>query len=390
MKMTANYWAKKYLDLIPVDFDDVDKMPKLKNGNYAYERFVLSHIAQNFIFTDGVATRSSGEYYDSIICFFELIISIGEGKSISKAPSNFLFTDLLEDLAENLLIQNDISGKKAGNFGKGKAQHNKQAGRILCELLIKLLARPFFSYDFSFRNQMQTFLLILSECYLGIKCNSKYINITEDCSNKIIELISKTLYNNVEEGYYKGFLHENNRIRKTVDLAKRILCLVDDGAQNMLYFYKDVLFESLADMKSTYLLRKSVIERIERLVETTFSNLRIMCDASSCNCLLNPNQCLTKNAKKCFWITYYAHIHKIIDCNTDETRSLWFYYYMLTGKEITKDTNINGEANEIAISNRNIELFLLTSSLERDTMETFKTVLESKATEKKTSQYPIT
>lgn len=383
MKITANYWAKKYLDLIPVDFDDVDKMPKLKNGNYAYERFVLSHIAQNFIFTDGVATRSSGEYYDSIICIFELIISIGEGKSISKAPSNFLFTDLLEDLAENLLIQNDISGKKAGNFGKGKAQHNKQAGRILCELLIKLLARPFFSYDFSFRNQMQTFLLILSECYLGIKCNSKYINITENCSDKIIELISKTLYNNVEEGYYKGFLHENNRIRKTVDLAKRILCLVDDGAQNMLYFYKDVLFESLADMKSTYLLRKSVIERIERLVETTFSNLRIMCDASSCNCLLNPNQCLTKNAKKCFWITYYAHIHKIIDCNTDETHSLWFYYYMLTGKEITKDTNINSEANEIAISNRNIDLFLLTSSLERDTMETFKTVLESKATEKK-------
>lgn len=385
MKITANFWAKKYLELIPVDFDDVEKMPKLRNGNYAYERFVLSHIAQNFIFTDGIATRSSGEYYDSIICIFELIISIGEGKSINKAPSNFLFTDLLENLAENLSSKNDISGKKAENSSKEEVRHNKQAGRILCELLIKLLARPFFSYDFSFRNQMQTFLLILSECYLGIKCETGYINITRNCSDDDVRFISESLFNNVEEDNYKGFLRKNNRIKRTVDLSKRILCLVGDGAQDILYFYKDVLFESLADMKSTYLLRKSVIARVEHLVETTFSNLGIICDDSSCNCLLNPNQCLTKNAKKCFWITYYAHIHKIIDCNTDETNSLWFYYHILTGKEITDDTNINSEANEFAIlnSNRNIDLLLLTSSLEMDTMETFKMVLESKAIENK-------
>lgn len=383
MKITANYWAKKYLDLTPVDFDDVEKMSKLKNGNYAYERFVLSHIAQNFIFTDGVATRSSGEYYDSIICIFELIMSIGEGKSINKAPSNFLFTDLLEDLAENLSIPNDISGKNGEYSVIEKAQHNKQAGRILCELLVKLLARPFFLYDFSFRNQMQTFLLILSECYLGIKRETDHINITRSCLDDAVLFISESLFNNVEEDNYKGFLRKNNRIKRTVDLAKRILCLVGDGAQDILYFYKDVLFESLADMKSTYLLRKSVIERVERLVETTFSDSGIICDDLSCNCLLNPNQCLSKKAKKCFWITYYAHIHKIIDCNTDETHSLWFYYYMLTGKEITDDTNINVEANEIENSNRNVDLFLLTSSLESDTMETFKTVLESKTTENK-------
>ena len=384
MKITANYWAKKYLELIPVDFDDIKKMPKLQNGNYAYERFVLAHIAQNFIFIDGVVTRSSGEYYDSIIYIFELIISIGEGKSTKNAPKNFLFFDLLKDLAENLSVQNDISGKKAENSGKGQAQHKKQACRILCELLIKLLARPFFSYDFSFHNQMQTFLLILSECYLGIKRENGYINITADCSEEDVSFISESLLKNVKEDNYKGFLRENNRIKKTVDLAKSILCLVG-GARDILYFYKDVLFESLADMKSTYLLRKSVIERVERLAEATFSNLDILCGDSLCNCLLNPDQCLTKNAKKCFWITYFAHIHKIIDCNTDETNSLWFYYYMLTGKEITDDTDINSEANELAISNsnRNIDLFLLTSSLEIDTMETFKTVLESKAEENK-------
>lgn len=382
IKIIANYWAKKYLDLIPVDFDDVEEMAKLKSGNNAYERFVLSHIAQNFIFKDGVTTRSSGEYYDSIICIFELIISLGEGKSINKAPSNFLFNDLLEDLTENFLIPIDNLGKKE-NPSKVKAWHNKQAGCILCELLIKLLARPFFSYDFSFRNQMQTFLLILAECYLGIKRETIYINITRNSSDEDTRLISETLLNNVKEDNYKDFLLRNNRIKRTVDLAKRILCLVGDRAQDILYFYKDVLFESLADMKSTYLLRKSVIERVEHLVDTIFLNLGIMCDNSSCKCLLNPNQCLAKNAKKCFWITYYAHIHKIIDCNTDETHSLWFYYYMLTGEEITDDTNINCEANEVANLKSNIDLFLLTSSLERDTMETFKTVLESKATENK-------
>lgn len=383
IKIIANYWAKKYLDLIPVDFDDVESMSKLKSWNNAYERFVLSHIAQNFIFKDGVTTRSSGEYYDSIICIFELIMSLGEGKSISRTPTNFLFTDLLEDLTENLLLPNDSFGKKAENPGIAKKQHSKQASRILCELLIKLLSRPFFSYDFSFRNQMLTFLLILAECYLGIKCLNSYMNITVDSSDSDVRFVSDALKSNVKEDNYKGFLLKNQRIDRTVELSKRILCTIGDSAQDVLYFYKDVLFESLADMKSTYLLRKSVVERAEKLIDKTFSKRSIMCNDSSCKCLLNPNQCLEKNAKKCFWTTYYAHIHKIIDCNTDETHSLWFYYYMLTGEEITRDTDINCEANNTAILNRNIDLFLLTSSLERDTMETFKTVLKNKSIDSK-------
>ena len=378
LKITANYWAKKYLDLNPVDFDDVEKMSNLKNGNYAYERFVLSHIAQNYIFTDGVTTRSIGEYYDSIICFFELIVSMSEGKKI-KAPDKFLFVDLLKDLVKKLSIQTNNSGKGNG-----------QVCRILCELLIKILARPFFSYDFSFRSQMQTFLLILAECYLGIKSEKCHKYITINCSDEDMEYISKYLLDSVSNSNYKGFLRENEgtRVKRTVALAKRILCLVGKNTQDVLYFYKDVLFEALADMKSTYLLRKSVIERLKSLVDNTFSDSVITCD-SSCSSLLNPHQCLAKNEKECFWVTYYAHIHKIIDCNTDETHSLWFYYYMLTGNEIPDNTDKGIEAVNIENSNidRKVDLFLLTSSLERDTMAaftTYKTLSESNTEDKNT------
>ena len=378
LRITTNYWAKKYMDLIPVRFDDINKMSLLQNKKHAYERLVLSHVAQNFIFKDGINTRERGEYYDSIIYLIETIINFSK-KNHRSADDNFYFYDLISDMINNLSEKSQATSESGIERWNTITRIN-YAQLIVCELLIKLLARPFFSFDFSFRIQIQTFLIILSECYLGIKDDNNVTHhINGKNTNDEIETITKVLTQSInntmdyyDENLYKDFMLKNNRIKKTVVIASNIIRLIPEDERHLLCFFKDVLFEALTDMKSTYLLRKRVIERLADFVSHRF-NTPCDCSCSSvCDYLIDKQQCYAPKTADCFWITYLAHVHKLLDSNTDEIRALWFYYYMLTGNEIAKNTSLDCSTDISKLSSYSdieADLFLLTASLERDTME---------------------
>lgn len=365
-RITANYWANKYLHLQTIDYDNLNDMENFKNDMYAYERLVLSHIVQNYVFKDNITLRKKGEYYDNILFLFYAIFEYSDNKKYDKVllNGNFKFKTLLASILDNTDSDNNVS--------KTSITHMKIH---IAELLLKLLARPFFSFDYSFRVQMQSFLLIFSECYLD-----NYSNINQkitDWKEKAEELYAMIPENDA----YKGFLREKNRIEKTVDIIQCFIKYHADSPSHLSKFFTNVLFEALADMRSTYLLRKRVIIRVNDFVNNylSISNLCGECNhgKKKCKKLLDETQCVDKTAAKCFWISYFAHIQRIIDCSSDEIKAIWFEYLVLSGKEI-KERHAEGELKhylgiekhlQFSICPVAAELFLITASTEFDATE---------------------
>lgn len=366
-KLTANYWANKYYHLLPIEYDDVDNMKMLKEDKLAYERLILSHIAQNYVFNDGIKTRQIGEYYDCILFLFDKILDYNNNqeKDSKKFNNNFKYDVLIE----NLLNSGDL------NYRKLK----------ISELFLKLLSRPFFSFDYSFRIQIQSLVLIIAECYLRTY---------SDDSNKIIELFSNNqnddwktnfnlLDNMIPEGdKHKSFLKENKRLEKTIEIIKSLMKLHNNNPESLADFFKNTLFEAIADLRSTYLLRKSVIIKVDKFVNKYLSDNFSACKKkeSVCAYLNDCTQC-TQMQDYCFWISYLALVQRIIDCSNDEIRAVWFKYLVLTGEELKRNTNSNnfdfGDVNELGISkflsNKSFpiasELLLTTATTEFDIAE---------------------
>lgn len=357
-RLAANYWANKYLRLHPTDYDDSKKMKRLLQEPHSYARLVLSHIAQNYIFKDAVITRKKGEYYDSILCLFFQLLSPGD----ASFPYKSLIDDLLERTAQG-----------------PNTPSRKEAQRLLAELLLKLLSRPFFSFDHAFRLQLQSFLLILSECYLF--CCVEHPDPTKNdwadfIENRLILAISK-------DDPHKGFLRDNDRLKQAVLVAQSFLAVHEDDDIKLANFFKDVLFEALADIRSTYLLRRSVLERVNRFTKMRLHSKPCNCRNLACPYLLDPSQCSRQDMETCFWIVYLAHVQREIDCTNDEIKTIWLEYLVLSGEELPSDTDIlpsTGFFNEgqTALGFQTLlpdipsvveELFLLTSGVEYDYLQ---------------------
>ncbi len=365
-KLTANYWANKYYHLLPIEYDDVDNMKMLKEDMLAYERLILSHIAQNYIFNDGIGTRQIGEYYDCILFLFDKILNYKKkSKDRKKYNNSFKYEILIEDL----LLGEDLNNRKLK----------------ITELLLKLLSRPFFSFDYSFRIQIQSLVLIMAECYLRTY---------SDDSEKIIEIFSDNQKDNwktnlelldnmiPESDNHKSFLKEKNRLEKTIEIIKSLMKLHNNNPERLADFFKNILFEAIADLRSTYLLRKSVIIKVDKFVNKYLSDNCLSCKGteSVCAYLNDCTQCIKKQ-DYCFWISYFALVQRIIDCSNDEIRAVWFKYLVLTGEELDSNTNNEiidfNDCNKLGIenflSNKSVpvasELLLTTATTEFDIAE---------------------
>ncbi len=374
-RITANYWANKYRRLEPINYDNLEMMETLKYKTYAYERLILSHISQNFIFSDGIITREKGEYYDCILYLFETILTNSKNniKKI-KEKNSFFFEDLLCDIIYNL-------------------QDGGINDAILCiaELLLKLLSRPFFSFDYSFKLQMQSFVLIITEYYLDIySFGGKDV----DAKEYVVKL-SEAIPN---DDTYKNFLLKNDRIRRTIKIAECFRRLHKNDPILITKFLKDIVFESLGDLRSTYLIRKSVIIRINKFINNylvqipSHNKISKNCKCWSCSVcakengickhLLDATQCEDKSAANCLMISYLANIQRILECGSDEIKSVWFEYFLLSGKEINnkicistvdnleEDKQVEFQ-NIVPFKNKSfaVELFLTTASLGFDIVE---------------------
>lgn len=249
------HWIDKIFNYTPIYYDQREKMKEYQTQD-AYQRLVISHIVRNMIL-DPSSDYELGNTYDSIVSLAGIFLKRGKGDGKIK----FKYMELLEGIE--------------GIEGLGK--------------LLKIVSRPFFSFDFKIKLQILTLIIILAELLL-------------ENDEQIQE------YNSMYAHLSKKFIMEKHRLESTKSLGKVILNSMN--SEMKLNFLQDVLLECMTDMKSTYLLRKQTLQLVYKFLEH-YS-------------IIQQEQ---------FWDTYAQNIHRIIDCSSDEMKSFSFEYLLLSGEE---------------------------------------------------------
>lgn len=305
-KKIANYWARKSIDYMAVPFDS----EYLKNYDdfKSYVRLVLSHIIQKKI--SSMNNITSGEFFDwslSMINYF-----IDDKDSIN--------TNIDIEIQEYIKHIISISSDDKTNL-------------YLVKTFIKLLARPFYTFDYSIRTQIMRLVIVLCEILLD---NNNSFNCPKSSYPEHKEI----------EWFYSYGTRWNDVINFSLRLKNELL--KSGGEVYCMHFIQECLFEALADIRSTYLLRKSTLKKVQLyLKRVSESNLekcsKCNMDHYNYNCRKRPVATFCSgDLIKCFWNQYAINLHRIIDTNSDETKALWLEHLLLTGyewgEEITKDT----------------------------------------------------
>lgn len=271
----AAYWSDKAQRNLVKGYSKYSAECSSKDREKAFRKLALAHITQNVLFYDNDFFEL-GSIYDS---FLAIIAKIMGEPSVSNCSFRF------DTLMENLSSDKDSSS--------------------MLELLtdfLKLISRPFFSFDFKVKLQALTLLLIFSEFLI----NGEHFN------EQILEQ-SEELRNSP----YKSFLFKNGRIAKTFQLLKSIQSKCLDSLDVQITFFQDCLMDCLVELRSTYMMRKATMSKLLHFLVVDVSEG-------------TPRE---HNSASEFWVQYAAGIHQILDCNNDETRALWLEYLLLTGEE---------------------------------------------------------
>jgi hypothetical protein len=255
-KNFADYWEKKTRDNKAVSFDDTDKMNK-QDKNKAFVRFIINHVAETII------KKNSRDYKTAINKFFNIILDTNS-KSVVEEEEMILVKTTYESLKEDV---DDV-----------------QKTIYLIQCAIKVISRPFLSYNFNFKREVYKLLICMAEAII---------------SNKIID----------------------NDYKEIIKRVKNILAHKNIKSDSILTFLKDFLFEALSDMKSNYLLREYVIKNIY---------LYILSDKFK-----DEDEAQIME----FWNKYAFLIHYIIDSGGDETHSLWMEHLFSYGTEYSPNQN---------------------------------------------------
>lgn len=262
----TTYWSNKMTDFEPISYDDKERI-KFYQTKQAFDRLLISHVTQNVIFIDNDYFEY-GSVYDSILAIaFKLL-----GKKVTELEKRV-------DIKFDILI-------------------NEVQGIDFIDMFLKIISRPFFTFDFKVKLQVLTLQIALMEILLG---NAKQIK-EYKCKSDDIQI-------------YKGFLLEKNRLALTIRLGK--LIVNELGTSRQIEFIQNCLMRCLTDMRSTYLLRKETI--------TNIYNYLCKKDREG----KNGGRQIFED----FWHAYACHVHYIVDCSSDEIRSLRLEYLLLTGKE---------------------------------------------------------
>lgn len=253
-KTFTEYWEKKTRDYKTVSFDDMDKMNE-HGGSKAFVRFVMNHVAETII------NKDKQNYKEAINKFFNIILNTS-GNSEAHDGESILIKVAYESL-------------------RGDFDNDTQRTIYLVQNAIKVLSRPFLSYNFDFKKEVYKLLVCMSEVIL---------------SNEIM---------NNDEIMHSGY-------KEIIRGINNLFPGEADESDSTLIFLKDFLFEALSDMKSNYLLREHVIKNVYRyILRHNFGDEQI----------------------RNFWYKYAFLIHYMIDSGGDETRSLWMEYLFSHGAE---------------------------------------------------------
>lgn len=265
-RFAANYWSLKVIGYSPKSFEE------LAINNYCkkehYYRFAFSHIIKTIFSTNSTCDENT---------YFQIIVNIFSYYSGVKTKNRCYYDSMLEKLSSSIFEEN-IDRK------------------TLIKCLIKVITRPFITYNHTIKHQVLKFMILLSESIIDKNYEKKYKDIS----------------------------------KQTMNVIKNIKNIFDNEPRNYILFLRDYIFEAFLDLHSTYLMRKETIYKTLLFINSF--DMSYLCsspigdiDKEICNNSLNFIQI--------FWLYYAVYIQKTIDGSSDESRSLRFEHLLLTGVE---------------------------------------------------------
>ena len=265
----ANYWADKAQRYKVRGYSCVS-IPTSSARDKAFRKLVLSHITQNVLFNDN-EYFDLGAIYDSILTVFAMIL--GEKP---KLAVKFKYNKLIDEL-------------------------NREEALELLKDFLKIVSRPFFSFDFKVKLQVLTLLLLFAE-FLVNDGSLSLQSINDDVA--------------LRGSRYKAFLFEGDRVTETFRLLEAVKTNYLKTNEQQINFFVDCILDCLVELRSTYLMRKVTISKFLRFL------------------MVNKNNKAQEHELSGeFWKEYVAGIHQILDCNSDETKALWLEYLLISGDE---------------------------------------------------------
>ena len=236
----SRFWSKKINDNLPKSFQ---KIAYDDHSEESYLKFVLSHIIKNLF---DINTKTDVIIYKEMLD--ELCLFIIDANYVGQ------YNEPIKRISE-CLIPSSIRTE------------------IVLKCFIKIISRPFITYNHKIKWAAYRFLICFAE---GILSDSYTTDIFGEMIRKYLEETFK--------------------------------------ADELVFFLMDTVFEALTDLNSTYLLRKTTIKKVLDYIE-------------------NINKQRSPNIFKDFWLQYSHYIQRLINLGSDETRSLWLENLLLSGDE---------------------------------------------------------
>ncbi len=258
-RIQAECWAKELYDYRKIAFDNLNEIENI-NRKQSFNFMMIYHVLQNVIVKNG-NVYSIGDTYEVLLNLMEYFLSNGKEGDIY--GYNLLFDGI-----------DGLEGVKN---------------------ILKIICRPFFTFDYKIKLQVLTLYILFAECLLGTK-------------------ESQILGENDEQIRRKDFLYEEDRKTRTINMVKEIKARLQTPSDE-LEFLSDYLFEGLTEMGSTYLMRKQSIQKVYSYVSHITKVVAQEVDVDN------------------FFRKYALNIHRLLFNTKDETKELWLEYLYSTGYE---------------------------------------------------------
>lgn len=277
-KSISSYWEKKIYDRACIPFDQVE-MNEKENGEFheeGYRRMICAHRAANYI--RPIQGACVQDYFMALRKFFDEICN---ANTSDKTQSNIY------------------------------QYVNKENRKDWLAAGLKVIARPFFAYDYKTRCAVMDMYLLLAEYWI------------EESSTQDLRMRLEN-----EKNGQKQYLLTKDHINWIETFADNLAASIGTSECDKLIFIRNNILKSLADIKSNYILRKNTLIQISHKI--------------SAACPKNSN---SKSIIE-FYQHYLRSILRMTHSSSDETKSLWLEYLLQFGQEYRKEDLENASARE--------------------------------------------
>ena len=281
-KAISSYWERKSYTRKCISFDQFDLYPMTSHDQKIYDhqqeegfrRMMCSHRAAYYI------RPIQGKEKE---CYFLAVRSF-----------------LKELCSEN----HPFYAAASGEYHNANNENQKEwvsAG-------LKVLARPFFTFDYRLRCVVMDLFLLLSDFLI------------KGTDSETVRYQLHHLEENDKKDHIKSYLLKNDQIEWCAEFAGDLCKIVGGTPYQQLVFIRDHILKGLADIKSNYLLRQDTMIHISRRLSKAVSE----CDLSA-------------DAVAEFFDHYLRSILRITHSSSDETKGVWLEHLLQYGQEYSED-----------------------------------------------------